>query len=73
MRHYKSELINSLGLPVEDTLSRTFLALTELFPTLEVVSDLGEFLTPPTLYPSSKLLVQMLTVFCECWSLDRPV
>lgn len=31
---------------MEDTLSQTFLALTELFPTLEVVSDLGEFLTP---------------------------
>lgn len=46
MRHYRSELINPLGLPVEDTLSRTFLALTELFPSLEVVSDLGEFLTP---------------------------
>lgn len=31
---------------MEDTLSRTLLALTELLPSLEVVSDLGEFLSP---------------------------
>lgn len=50
-----------LGLPVENALSPSFLALTELFLNVEILSDIGEF--PPHPQPSSKLLVQILTVF----------
>lgn len=50
---------------MEDSSSRSLsltqaLALTELSPGLELLSDLGKLSAP---HPSSKLLVQMLTVF----------
>lgn len=46
MRHYRSELINPLGLPVEDTLSQKFFSPHWAISNLEVLSDLGKFLSP---------------------------
>lgn len=34
---------------MEEASSRSFLGLTELFPGLEVLSDLGKFSAPPPL------------------------
>lgn len=57
---------NTLGSSMEDALSRSLGFCPHwVVPRLELLSDLGKFSAP---HPSSKLLVQMLTVFS--WMLE---
>lgn len=56
---------NTLGSSVEDILSLKGFSPHLVVPRLELLCDLGKFFAP---HPSSKLLVQMLTVFS--WVLE---